>query len=337
MMFLIRRVEEQLIAEYHPADEMRCPMHFCIGQEAMPAALSNVLHRNDVLMSHYRSHGYYLAKGASLDAMIAEFYGKITGANGGVAGSMELASHSYNYYSGAIVGGSLVIPLGSAFAQRYCGSQDISVSVFGDGALDEGIVYEVFNLAALHKLPLLMICENNYYAAHTFIERRMASPILADRARVFGLPVMKLDGNDSELLLSFLEPAVADIRSGRGPLFMEIETYRQCAHVGATSDDVLAYRSAEEIERWKTRDPVPRMRATLVDEIGSDELGKLEREVESSIVAALKSAKAAPFPDYAKTLSSNWSGEYGPGVKQFIHNPARIFDSGQAESRLAPY
>ena len=250
---------------------------------------------------------------------------------------MELASHSYNYYSGAIVGGSLVIPLGSAFAQRYCGSQDISVSVFGDGALDEGIVYEAFNLAALHRLPLLMVCENNHYAAHTSIERRMALPILADRARVFGLPVMQLDGNDPELLLRRLEPAIADIRSGRGPLFMEIETYRQCAHVGATSDDMLAYRLAEEIESWKARDPVLRTRAVLVDEIGSSEVARLETEVESSIAMAIKSAKTAPFPDYAKTLSSNWSGEYGSAVKRFIHNPARGFDSGQAESRLAPY
>src|SRR6476646_4915045 len=129
MMYLIRRVEEVLMAEYHPADEMRCPMHFCVGQEAMPAALAHVLRRDDVLMSHYRSHGYYLAKGAPLDAMVAEFYGKGTGSNSGVAGSMELGSHDYNFYSGAIVAGSLFIPLGSAFAQRYRGLDDISISV----------------------------------------------------------------------------------------------------------------------------------------------------------------------------------------------------------------
>src|SRR6185436_2773956 len=154
-MFLVRRTEEILMAEYHPADEMRCPMHFCVGQEAMPAALAEVIRPNDVLMSHYRSHGYYLAKGAPLDAMIAEFYGKATGSNGGIAGSMELASHDHHFYSGAIVGGSLLVPLGSAFAQRYRESDDISVAVMGDGSFDEGITYETFNLAALHKLPLL--------------------------------------------------------------------------------------------------------------------------------------------------------------------------------------
>src|SRR5436305_4127461 len=207
-MYLIRRAEEILMAEYHPADEMRCPMHFCVGQEAMPSALARVIRRCDILMSHYRSHGYYLAKGAPLEAMVAEFYGKKTGANLGIAGSMELASHEHNFYSGAIVGGSLYMPLGGAFAQKYRGVDDISVSVIGDGVFDEGITYEVFNLAALHHLPLLIICENNKYAAHTSLERRQAVTLLAERAKVFGLPIDKLDGNDVELLLHTLERVV---------------------------------------------------------------------------------------------------------------------------------
>jgi TPP-dependent pyruvate/acetoin dehydrogenase alpha subunit len=269
--------------------------------------------------------------------MIAEFYGKATGSNGGVAGSMELAAHSYKYYSGAIVGGSLLIPLGSAFAQKYRNLDSISVSVFGDGALDEGIVYESFNLAALHSLPLLMICENNHYAAHTPIKSRMASPLLAERARVFGLPTVQLDGNDPELLLGSLQSAIADIRSARGPLFMEIETYRHCAHVGPTSDDQLAYRSVEEIEMWKKRDPVGRMRTVLLEDIGAAQLTKIENEIVSAVKAAIQDAREAPFPDYAKTVSTNWSGEHAPLIKQFIHNPARVFDSAQAESRLAPY
>src|SRR5256885_15813310 len=174
MMYLTRRVEEVLMAEYHPADEMRCPMHFCVGQEAMPAALARVIRSDDILMSHYRSHGHYLAKGAPLEAMVAEFYGKKTGANLGIAGSMELASHEHNFYSGAIVGGSLYMPLGGAFAQKYRGVDDISVSIIGDGVFDEGVTYEIFNLAAPHQFPFLIICGNNKYAAHTPIEKRQA-------------------------------------------------------------------------------------------------------------------------------------------------------------------
>jgi len=236
MMYLIRRAEEILMAEYHPADQMRCPMHFCVGQEAMPSALARVIRPNDILMSHYRSHGYYLAKGAPLDAMVAEFYGKKTGANLGIAGSMELASHDHNFYSGAIVGGSLFMPFGGAFAQKYRGVDDISVSVIGDGVFDEGITYEIFNLAALHRLPLLIICENNKYAAHTPIEKRQAVGKLAERAQAFGIPFEKHDGNDVELLLQTLERIVPEIRAGKGPRCIEIATYRFCGHVGPGED-----------------------------------------------------------------------------------------------------
>src|SRR5262244_1293283 len=295
MMYLIRRTEEILMAEYHPADEMRCPMHFCVGQEAMPAALAQVLRRDDVLMSHYRSHGYYLAKGAPLDAMVAEFYGKGTDSNSGVAGSMELGYHGYNFYSGAIVAGSLFIPFGAAFAQKYRRLDDISVSVVGDGVFDEGITYEVFNLAALHHLPMLIICENNKYAAHTSIERRQAQPKLAERARVFGLPSEQLDGNDCELLLRTLERLVPAIRAGKGPHFIEIETYRYCGHVGPGTDEGMGYRTADEVERWKQRDPVATMRRQVAGELSRNDLERLERDVDAQVHAAIAAAKRAEF------------------------------------------
>src|SRR5262245_18077873 len=282
-MYRIRRAEEILMAEYHPADEMRCPMHFCVGQEAMPSALARVIRRSDILMSHYRSHGYYLAKGAPLEAMAAEFYGKKTGANLGIAGSMELASHEHNFYSGAIVGGSLYMPLGGAFAQKYRGVDDVSVSIIGDGVFDEGITYEIFNLAALYQLPLLIICENNKYAAHTAIERRQAVTLLAERAKAFGLPIDQLDGNDAELLLRTLERLVPQIRAGKGPHFIEIETYRFCGHVGPGNDEGVGYRSADEVERWRARDPVVAMRKKLVGAIQATELDQLERGVDDEV------------------------------------------------------
>jgi TPP-dependent pyruvate/acetoin dehydrogenase alpha subunit len=336
-MYLIRRTEDVLMAEYHPADEMRCPMHFCVGQEAMPAALARVLRRSDVLMSHYRSHGYYLAKGAPLEAMIAEFYGKATGSNKGVAGSMELGSHDFNFYSGAIVGGSLFIPLGAAFAQRYRGVDDISVSVVGDGVFDEGITYEVFNLAALHRVPLLIICENNRYAAHTPIERRLARPVLAERAQVFGVPAEKLDGNDPELLLRALERLIPDVRSGRGPHFLEIETYRFCGHVGPGDDDGLGYRSRQEIDRWRARDPVVALRGLLASTMDRDELEALEAAIDAEIDGAVVAAKRADFADFAAILGSNWSGEYAPVVERFVHSATLAFEGGQPEARLGPF
>lgn len=337
MVFLVRRTEEVLMKEYHPADEMRCPIHFCVGQEAMPAALAGVLRRADVLMSHYRSHGYYLAKGAPLDAMVCEFYGKAAGANGGVAGSMELASHDHSFYSGAIVAGSLVIPLGSAFAQKYRGVDDISVSVMGDGSFDEGVTYETFNLAALYKLPLLIICENNRYAAHTPVEKRLSTPLIAERARAFGLPAERLDGNDPELLLAALERIVPEIRAGKGPRFLEIETYRHCAHVGPGSDDDLKYRPAEEIARWKARDPVVLLRKRLLDAGAAAEIARLEAEVEAQIKAAVETAKRASFPDFQTMLASNWSGEYASVAARFISRTAAGFEGAQSEARPGPF
>lgn len=325
------------MAEYHPADEMRCPMHFCVGQEAMPAALSQVLRRSDVLMSHYRSHGYYLAKGAPLDAMVAEFYGKATGANSGVAGSMELGSHEHNFYSGAIVGGSLFIPFGAAFSQKYRGADDISVSVIGDGVFDEGVTYEIFNLAALHRLPLLIICENNKYAAHTPLERRQAVTLLAERAAVFGLPIVKLDGNDPVLLLHTLERLVPNIRAGTGPHFIEIETYRFCGHVGPGTDEEMGYRPADEVERWKSRDPVLRMRRELAATESRDELAPLERQIEADIHAAIAAAKRADFADMRGILAHNWSGEYASVVDRFTSGAKPVFHGGQSEARPGPF
>lgn len=337
MMHLIRRTEEVLMAEYHPANQMRCPIHFCVGQEAMPAALSNVMRRDDVLMSHYRSHGYYLAKGAPLPAMIAEFYGKACGANLGVAGSMELGAHDHNFYSGAIVAGSLFIPLGSAFAQSYRGLDNISISVIGDGVFDEGVTYEVFNLAALHRLPLLIICENNKYAAHTPVEKRLSVPLLAERARAFGLPALKLDGNNPELLLQTLEKIVPEIRAGAGPQFIEIETYRHCGHVGPGSDDDMAYRPAEEIAAWIARDPLVAMRKLLSKLAAQSELENIDSEIEIQIAAAVAAAKKADFPDFSTIVATNSSGEYSALIKRFIQNPTTAFVGGQPEARLGPF
>ena len=273
-------------------------------------------------MSHYRSHGYYLAKGAPLDAMVAEFYGKKTGANSGIAGSMELGSHEHNFYSGAIVGGSLYMPFGGAFAQKYRGGEDISVSVIGDGVFDEGITYEIFNLAALYRLPLLIICENNKYAAHTPIEKRQAVVQLTDRAQSFGIPFEKHDGYDAMLLLRTLERVVPEIRAGGGPRCIEIATYRYCGHVGPGEDEGMGYRTAEEIKHWKMRNPVATLRRELATDLDGGELGRLEEAIEADIRSAVAVAKRAPWPNFQEILPWNASGEYSD-VVEFAASEAR--------------
>ena len=224
---LIRRTQEILIEEYVAKQEMRCPMHFCIGQEGTPTALAPLLRRT-IHVSHYRSHGYYLAKGAPLKEMIAEFHGKATGCNGGFAGSMELAHEGARIYSGAIVGGPIAIAMGIAFALKYRGEPGIVVAVVGDGSLDEGVSYEAFNMAALHGVPLLTICENNLYAAHTPAPLRTMSRSLTDRVKPFGMRVERFDGMDIVQLHGQLGAVIEEMRSGGGPRFIEIETYRFC-------------------------------------------------------------------------------------------------------------
>jgi pyruvate dehydrogenase E1 component alpha subunit len=296
------------------------------------------LHADDYIVSHYRSHGYYLAKGAPLKEMIAEFHGKATGSNGGFAGSMELAHEEARIYSGAIVGGPIAIAMGVAFALKYRGAHGLVIAVVGDGSLDEGVSYEALNMAALHRVPLLTICENNLYAAHTPGPLRTMSRSLVDRVRPFGLTTERFDGMDVVKLHLQLGTVVDEIRSGGGPRFVEIETYRFCGHVGPENDDWLDYRSADEIAVWRRRDPLPALRREA-RQLGTSEkaLRECEAEIEVEIAAALAAARCDKFPDFHSSLDQVWSQTYSPLVKEFVHGGATAFDSRQAETRLKPY
>ena len=339
MMKLIRRIEERLMEEYHPAEEMRCPMHFCVGQESTPAILSLSLHREDVLMSHYRSHGYYLAKGGALSEMVAEFYGKATGANGGVAGSMELGSHEHNFFSGAIVGGSTIIPLGSSFAQKYRGESAISVAVIGDGSFDEGILYESMNLAALQKLPLLILCENNKYAAHTTIERRLGRAELLPKAEAMGIPGEVIDGYDLDALYDGITGAVTSVRAGRGPRYIEVETYRFCAHVGPRPDDDLEYRTAEEIAAAQAKDPLQRLWENLVRDPGTcAAVADIDAKIEQEVASSIEAAKSAPFHSLEWAIGGTLVNSYAAVVERYQRQQLQpTFAGGQEETRPAPF
>ena len=333
----IRRIEEALIEAYHPANEMRCPIHFCVGQEAAPAALGMALHPDDVIYSHYRSHGYYMAKGASLAAMVAEFYGKQTGSNGGVAGSMELADHANHIYSGAIVGGMVGLAVGQAFAQKYLGGGAITIAAFGDGAMDEGINYEAINLAVLKQLPVLFLCENNLYAAHTPIAVRAGAAGIVQRAAAFGIEVETVPDGDPDLLRARVAAIVDGVRTNGRPFFLEVETYRFCGHVGPERDDGLNYRPEAEVKARKAADPLLALRRKLERSAAHNQLGAIDAKIEAEIVDAIAAARKAPFPDiaWAKTIVN--SGNYDPVVKDLIEGSVGDFRGAQSESKLAPY
>ena len=334
----IRRSQLILIDEYHPADQMRCPIHFCVGQEATPAALSQVLRNSDTLMSHHRSHGYYLAKMAPLDAMVSEFYGKATGSNGGLSGSQELSHHESNFFSGTILSGMCGMAAGSAYAQLFREKNDITVAVIGDGGMEEGIVFETLNLAALKKLPVLFICENNLYSIQSRINERTLIENWVPSARALGVDAKVVDGNDAILLSEELEKLVMGIRNGKGPFFLEVLTYRMCSHVGAKNDELSEERPVEELKKWKKHDPIKILRSELT-RAGIDELKikSLERKIDDEIFSSIENAKQAPFPLIDDAIACNYTDSFSKHIPKVRQKDETDFDSLQKETVLRPY
>jgi pyruvate dehydrogenase E1 component alpha subunit len=338
MMQRIRRSQEILMEEYHPADEMRCPMHFCIGQEATPTALSELLRPTDIMYTHHRSHGYYMARNAPLADMMAEFYGKETGASGGLAGSQELSHSDYNFYSGAILSGAFVLAVGSAFALAYDESDAIAIGVLGDGGLEEGVVFESLNLAAVKNLPVLFICENNGYSIQSPLKMRTRAVVISERVKAFDVKASSVDGNNVFEVYEKLSKIISDIRTNPAPYFLEVMTYRTCAHVGPEDDDHYGYRPEAEVQEWRKRDPlIPLKKALKADGVGVQTLDEMTAEIDAEIWAAINTAKEAPFPDFKAALACNLSDDYSPVVTQLIEGTVGDFDPTQKEAMPGPF
>jgi TPP-dependent pyruvate/acetoin dehydrogenase alpha subunit len=270
-------------------------VHFCIGQEAVPAALSTTLRDDDYLFCHHRSHGYYLAKNAPMDALFAELYGKASGANGGLAGSQDISFPSRNFYSGAILAGAAAISLGAALGCKLKGGGQIAVAGFGESATDEGILWETVNYAAVAKLPVIFVCENNNYSVFSPQLKRQALDNISARVGAFGVRSTAIFGNDAMEVQRTLSREIALARAGEGPAFIEAYTYRWSGHYGPESDDLVGYRSGAEIEAWKQNCPISLLEEALQGRAAG--LRKdFEREVESEIARCFKLAKSSPFP-----------------------------------------
>lgn len=338
-MLLIRRTEEALMAEYHPADEMRCPIHFCVGQEGPPAGLCGSLRPDDYLFSHHRSHGYYLAKGGSLRGMFAEFYGKSTGSNGGKAGHQEISDHDANFYSGTILVGHLPIAAGVAWTFKKRQEDRVVAAVFGDGGADEGTTYEALNFAALKRLPLVFICENNSYSTYSAQWARQPSCNLAERASAFGIPARRIYGNDVMAVYRAARQAVIKARSGGGPTFLELITYRWCGHVGPENDDHLGYRPASELRAWQERCPIESLEAALHERGWLDATKRelYESNIATEIREAFAFAKSSPFPRPEELLKDNFAGPNKDTSRLHYQLPRQLFDYHQSEARLRPY
>ncbi len=294
---LIRRTEEE-IARVYPTDVIKSPVHLSIGQEATSVGVADVLGDDDIIAGSYRCHAIYLAKGADLSAMMAELYGKSTGCAAGKGGSMHLIGPDKNVLgASAIVATQIPQAVGYALALKQQGRGRVVAVFFGDGATEEGVFYESLNFAALHKLPILFVCENNGFAIHTPLERRWATRKLCQRVATYDIPTHHVVDSDVLHIRELAGQAIAGMREGHGPVFMECLTYRWREHVGPLEDYDAGYRERDALSPWIANDQVKR----LGDMIAASSRARIDSDIEAQIAQAIEFAEQSPFPD-AKEL-----------------------------------
>jgi pyruvate dehydrogenase E1 component subunit alpha len=290
-MLRIRRFEEKA-AELYSLAKIRGFLHLYIGEEAVAVGAMGCLDGDDRIVATYRDHGHALARGLPMGALMAEMYGKASGCSGGRGGSMHFFDASRRFYGGyAIVAGGLPVALGLALADAMQGERHVTACFFGDGAVVEGEFHETMNLAALWKLPLLFLYENNLYAMGTAIERSQAQLDMELRARGYGVPATVADGMDVRAVEEAVHEAVEAIRGGGGPRLVELKTYRFRAH--SMSDPDL-YRTKDEVEQWRSsHDPIDLFVA--VQGVDPETVERIEAEVAAELEEAVAFAEAAPW------------------------------------------
>ena len=298
MMTLIRRTEEQL-ARAHQMGLVPGPCHTYVGEEAIATGVCANLREDDVVFSTHRGHGHALAKGVSPSAVAAELFGKATGCSRGRGGSMHLFAPEIGLMgTSGIVGPSILQGTGAGYSFKLLGSDQVSVAFFGDGAVSNGAFHEGLNLAAIWDLPVVFVCEDNMYATEVAFSDATRNQNVAERAGVsYGMAAVSVDGNDVLAVYQAAQAAVARARAGEGPTLIECKTYRTRPHAEGMRDG--GYRSEEEMESWKRRDPIANFGDWLIANEHTNEEGltSLKSEVKTTVEGAIEFARSSPFPD----------------------------------------
>ncbi len=301
-MIRIRLCEESLV-EPIIKGEIKCPCHLYSGQEAIATGVCAALNEEDYIFGTHRSHGHYLAKGGGMRELVAEIYGKETGCSKGRGGSMHIIDPERGMMGAApIVAATISLALGAALATQIRKEKRVTVSFFGDGAAGEGVFYESLNFAALKRLPVLFVCENNYYSTHMPIRECRPNDEIFKTGKPYGILCNRVDGNDVLKVYEVTRRAVELCRSGNGPAFIECITYRLRGHVGpddniqGTHTDI---RPKEEIEKWRRKDPVKKFESFLIKKMGlkREDLKRIKQEAEGEVEDALIFARESPYPD----------------------------------------
>lgn len=303
-MLKIRYFDEQ-VNELYKTGKMPGLAHLYIGEEAVAVGVCEALQRTDYITSTHRGHGHCLAKGAQVDRMFAELLGKAAGYCGGKGGSMHIADpDTGNLGANAIVGGGAGIATGAAFSSKFLGNGRVAVCFFGEGAMGQGVIYEVMNMASMWKLPIVYVCENNLYSEYTYYRETMAGDLKA-RALAFGLHVDEVDGQDVKPVYLAAQGLIEHARKGEGPGFLVCNTYRYYGHhVGDINRTY--YRSKEEEEEWKTnRDPVKMLAALLTknSRVDVSMLADIENKVKKEVIDGADFAINAPYPDKSEVTT----------------------------------
>jgi len=304
-MFRIRRFEEQTLYAYSQ-QKIRGFCHVYIGQEAIAAGLVTGITKDDKVVTAYRQHGIALSRGLDSASCMAELYGKSTGCVKGKGGSMHFFSKEHNYFGGnGIVGAQIPIGTGIAFAENYRGSKNLCVTMFGDGAARQGALYESFNMAMTWKLPVLYIVENNQYAMGTSVKRTSNVHELYKIGSAFEMPSEPVDGMSPEAVHEALEKAAKHIRSGKGPYFLEINTYRYRGH---SVSDPQKYRTKDELNSYKDRDPIVLIEEKMLKEkiASKKEIDKVKDAIEAEIAHAMKFAEESDYPLGSELYDDNY-------------------------------
>jgi pyruvate dehydrogenase E1 component alpha subunit len=296
-MLLIRRFEEKA-GQLYGMGLIGGFCHLYIGQEAVVVGMQAAITDSDTVITSYRDHGHMLACGMDPKGVMAELTGRRGGYSKGKGGSMHMFSREKNFFGGhGIVGAQVSLGTGLAFAHRYLGDGNLCLTYLGDGAVNQGQVYESFNMAALWKLPVIYVIENNKYAMGTSIERASARPELYQRGQAYGIPGLQVDGMDVLAVKAAADKAVAHVRAGKGPYIMEALTYRYRGH---SMSDPAKYRTKEEVARMRQEhDPIDQLRKKLLDGGQADEaqLKEIDREIKDIVSDATEFAQNSPEPD----------------------------------------
>lgn len=303
---LLRRMKrircvEETIAEKYSEQKMRCPTHLSIGQELVGAVAGMVLQDADLAVSTHRGHAHYLGKGGSIPAMIAEIYGKVTGCARGRGGSMHLIDQSVGFMgTTAIVGNSIPIGAGLALTMKLKQNNNVACVFLGDGAIEEGVFYETANFAAVQKLPLIFLCENNLYSVYSPLSvRQPENRKISEMVKALGLNVFVSDGANNRETYSTIEAGVNSVRDGGGPAFVETFTYRWREHCGPNYDNDLPYRDEAEFEAWKAKDALLALERELIasKELSDNDVLRMDEGIQTEVNQAFEFAENSAWPE----------------------------------------